>query len=229
MQSEGFMVKKWPTNSQIQILLVDHHAITRVGLRSILSQMPDMVVVGEAACGAEALRQVVRRQPDLVLIDPLLSSLTGSSDNLEIIRRIRRAHPGGQVVVLTESSDGSNVLGAIQAGAIGFLLKDIQPEELVRALRAAVRSEPALHPEAQRILMRESASVGVAQPRLTERELDVLRLITQGKRNKEIAATLYLTEGTVKGYISIILEKLAVHDRTQAALYAVRHRLVAEA
>lgn len=223
------MLKRWPMNTQIQILLVDRHAIMRVGLRSILSQTPDLVVVGEAACGTEALRQVVRRQPDVVLIDLVLLGPAGFPDNLETIRRIRRAHPGCQIVVLTENSDDGYVRGAIQAGAIGFLLKDIQPEELVRALRAAARSEPTLHPEAQRVLMRESTGVGVCQPRLTERELDVLRLITQGKRNKEIAATLYLTEGTVKGYISIILEKLAVNDRTQAALYAVKHRLVAEA
>jgi DNA-binding NarL/FixJ family response regulator len=188
----------------------------------VLTQEEDIAIAGEATHGADVLRQVARLSPDVVLMDVKLPD----TDGLELLCRIRQTRPTCQVVVLTECIDVRCVRSAIQAGAIGYLLKDVLQSDLVRAVRAAARGEPTLHPEAQRILMRQTVAPAHRLPDLTERELDVLRLITEGKRNKEIAARLYLTEGTVKGYISTILSKLCVDDRTQAALYAVKHGLV---
>jgi len=211
--------------TEIRILLVEPYAIVRSGLRAIFAHEPDLLVVGEAVRGGEVLRQMNRHFPDVVLMDLKLPE----TDSLELICRIRHSHPQCQVVVLTECTEDRQIRGAIQAGALGYLLKDVQPAELVRSLRAAAQGEPTLHPEAQRTLMRQTLGAETPMTVLTQREMDVLRLITQGKRNKEIAATLYLTEGTVKGYISTIFEKLCVQDRTQAALYAVKHQLVMEA
>jgi DNA-binding NarL/FixJ family response regulator len=210
--------------TQIRILLVDSYAILRAGLRAVLTNENDLAVIGEAARGSEALRQVQRLHPDLVIMDLRLPE----TDGIETIHLIRQLDPACQVVVLTDWKDECLIRGAIQAGAIGYLFKEIALEDLVRAVRSAARAEPTLHPEAQRVLMRQASEPTGQRPLLTDREMDVLRLIAQGKRNKEIARTLYLTEGTVKGYISAILAKLSVDDRTQAALYAVKHRLVVE-
>jgi DNA-binding NarL/FixJ family response regulator len=213
-----------PIATQTRVLLVDGYAIVRTGLHTVLSQETDLAVVGEAATGDEALRLVRRLHPDVVIMEVRLAE----SDGIETIRRIRQLDAACQVIVLTESVAEETVRATVQAGAIGYLLKDVLPPDLVRAVRAAARAEPTLHPEAQRVLMRHAVRPVTQHPMLTDREMDVLRLITQGKRNKEIARTLYLTEGTVKGYISAILAKLCVDDRTQAALYAVKHRLVVE-
>lgn len=210
--------------TQIRLLVIDRYAIVRAGLRSVLAQTPNLAVVGETACGREAIRLVQRLHPDVVIMDLRLPE----ADGVETIQQIRQVDPGCQVIVFTDCRDDASVRGAVQAGALGYLLKDAHPAELVRAVQAAAQAEPTLHPEAQRVLMRQATERGAPHPLLTQREMDVLRLITQGKRNKEIARTLYLTEGTVKGYISAILAKLCVDDRTQAALYAVKHRLVAE-
>jgi DNA-binding NarL/FixJ family response regulator len=160
-------------------------------------------------------------QPDVVLMDLVMPEMDGIAATAEI----RQKYPHCQVLVLTSFAEDQRVPDAIQAGAVGYLLKDVLKADLLRAIHAAARGEPTLHPEAQRQLMQQV----VAPPTdnlletLTEREMDVLRLIAQGKSNKEIAATLHLTEGTVKGYVSTILGKLQVTDRTQAALYAVKH------
>lgn len=215
---------KQPLATKIRILLADRYTIMRVGLRSVLAQTPNLTVVGEAACGGEAIRLAQRLRPDVVIIDLHLPD----ADGVETIHRIRQADPGCQVLVFTDCREDASVRGAVQAGALGYLLKDAHPADLVRAVQAAANAEPTLHPEAQRVLMRQATERVAPHPLLTQREMDVLRLVTQGKRNKEIARTLYLTEGTVKGYISAILAKLCVDDRTQAALYAVKHRLVAE-
>jgi DNA-binding NarL/FixJ family response regulator len=207
----------------IRIFLIDRHAIVRVGLRTVLAQEDGITVVGEASHGDDALRQAAYLLPDVVLMDWQMAD----ADGLELLCRIRQIRPTIQVIILTECIDERCVRHAIQAGAIGYLLKDVMQADLVRAVRAAARGEPTLHSEAQRILMRQAAAPLGQLTTLTQRELDVLRLITEGKRNKEIAAKLYLTEGTVKGYISAILQKLSVVDRTQAALYAVKHGLVA--
>jgi DNA-binding NarL/FixJ family response regulator len=150
-------------------------------------------------------------------------------DGIEATRRIHRLNPDARVLVLTTFADDQRVREAIQAGATGYLLKDILKADLLRALRDAAVGRPSLHPEVQQHLMREVA--GKASPEqaahasLTEREIGILRLIAEGRSNKEIAAALYLTEGTIKGYVSTIFDKLGVEDRTQAALYAVKHGL----
>jgi DNA-binding NarL/FixJ family response regulator len=205
----------------IRILIVDDHAIVREGLHTLLSEEEGLLVVGEASRGAEAISMVQTLQPHVVLMDLAMPEM----DGVETIRRIRQSGSTCNLLVLTSFGEDQRVRDAIQAGAIGYLLKDVLKPELLRAIQAAARGEPTLHPEAQRVLMRQAAPATSLIEALTEREIDVLRLIAQGRSNKEIAAKLFLTEGTVKGYVSTILDKLHVDDRTQAALYAVKHGL----
>lgn len=208
----------------IRVLIVDDHPIVREGLRTLLSDVADLIVVGAATTGAEAVRLAQALRPDVVLMDLVMPEL----DGIQATAQVRAISPASQVLVLTSFVDDGRVSKAIQAGAIGYLLKDVLKPDLLEAIRAAARGQPTLHPIAQRSLMRQ-----VVMPtsrsrldQLTERELDVLRLIGSGRSNREIAGTLHLTEGTIKGYVSTILAKLDVADRTQAALYAVRHGLV---
>jgi NarL family two-component system response regulator LiaR len=208
----------------IRVLIVDDHAIVREGLHTLLSEESEFVVVGEATRGTEALPLVDTLQPDVVLMDLVMPEM----DGIETIRRLQQKKAKCNILVLTSFGEDQRVRDAIQAGAIGYLLKDVLKGDLVRAIRAAARGEPTLHPEAQRVLMRQTAAPVSLLEELTEREMDVLRLIAQGRSNKEIAARLHLTEGTVKGYVSTILDKLQVEDRTQAALYAVKHGLVSK-
>lgn len=209
----------------IRVLIVDDHTIVREGLRTLLAEEAEIEVVGEAANGLEALGLVAMHQPQVVLMDLVMAGI----DGIETTRRIRQMNTPCQVLVLTSFGDDQRVRDAVQAGAIGYLLKDVLKADLLRAIHAAARGEPTLHPEAQRVLIRQTRTPAAPFRDLTERELDVLRLIGQGKSNREIATTLHLTEGTVKGYVSTILAKLQVEDRTQAALYAVRHGLVIDA
>jgi len=207
----------------IRVLIVDDHSIVREGLRTLLSEEIEFEVVGEAANGAEAIKLVATRHPHVVLMDLVMPEV----DGIEAIRRIRARKYACEILVLTSFGDDQRVRDAIQAGATGYLLKDILKADLLRAIQAAARGEPTLHPEAQRVLIRQTTAPSPFKD-LTERELDVLRLIAQGRSNREIALTLHLTEGTVKGYVSTILDKLHVDDRTQAALFAVKHRLVVD-
>jgi len=214
------------TSRPIRILIADDHELVREGLRMFLAEEKEIEVVGEAANGAEAVSLASAIQPDVVLMDVVMPNMNG----VEATRRIRERNPACQVLILTSFADDRYVRDALQAGAIGYLLKDVLKPELLRAIRAAAQGQPTLHPEAQRGLIRH-----ISEPTepslvddLTERECDVLRLIARGRSNKEIAATLHLTEGTVKGYVSAILSKLGVEDRTQAALYAVRNGLAEE-
>ena len=207
--------------TKIQVMIVDDHAIVREGLRMLLDEEPGIEVIGEAGNGKEALLRAEKLQPQVILMDLVMPEM----DGIAATQAIRQKVPNCQVLVLTSFAEDQRVPDAIQAGAIGYLLKDVLKGDLLSAIHAAVRGEPTLHPEAQRQLMRQ-----MTQPppqnlldALTEREMDVLRLIAQGQSNKEIAASLHLTEGTVKGYVSTILGKLQVADRTQAALYAVKH------
>ena len=205
----------------IQVMIVDDHAIVREGLSMLLGEEADIDVVGEASNGREAVLRAEALQPHVILMDLMMPEM----DGIAATQAIRQKSPNCQVIVLTSFAEDQRVPDAIQAGAIGYLLKDVLKGDLLAAIHAAVRGEPTLHPEAQRQLMRQ-----MTQPvpknllgSLTEREMDVLRHIAQGQSNKEIAASLHLTEGTVKGYVSTILGKLQVADRTQAALYAVKH------
>ena len=207
--------------TKIQVMIVDDHAIVREGLRMLLDEEPGIEVIGEAGNGKEALLRAEKLQPQVILMDLVMPEM----DGIAATQAIRQKVPNCQVLVLTSFAEDQRVPDAIQAGAIGYLLKDVLKGDLLSAIHAAVRGEPTLHPEAQRQLMRQ-----MTQPppqnlldALTEREMDVLRLIARGQSNKEIAASLHLTEGTVKGYVSTILGKLQVADRTQAALYAVKH------
>ncbi len=207
----------------IRVLIVDNQSLVRLGVRSILNREQDILVVGEADCGVDAVQRAAWQQADIVVMDTMLADGTGQ----ETIRRIRQQSPLCQVVVLTEYCDESSVRAAIQAGAIGYLMKDVLVPDLVLAIRSAARGEPSLTSAAQAILMRQSTVRNRELRDLTEREIEILRLLGKGLRNRDIANTLHLTEGTVKGYVSIILSKLEVRDRTQAALFAVNHGLAA--
>ena len=208
-------------STPIKVMIVDDHAIVREGLAMLLGEEDQIELVGEASNGAEAFTRVPLLQPDVILMDLVMPEM----DGITATAKIKAAHPRCQVLVLTSFAENQRVPDAIQAGAVGYLLKDVLKADLLRAIQAASRGEPTLHPEAQRQLMQQMVS---PEPKslltsLTEREMDVLRLIARGNSNKEIAADLHLTEGTVKGYVSTILGKLQVADRTQAALYAVKN------
>ena len=208
----------------IRVLIVDDHEIVREGLQILLSEETDFEVVGMAGDSESALALATLHKPDVVLMDIVLPGL----DGIETTRRVLSVNPSTRVLVLTSYSDDQRVRNAIQAGAIGYLLKDVLKPELLTAIRSAAEGKPALHPDAQKFLMRQiTGADGEVPPHtlLTTREFDILRLIAEGKSNKEIALNLHLTEGTVKGYVSTIFDKLGVADRTQAALYAVEHGL----
>jgi NarL family two-component system response regulator LiaR len=213
-------------NSSIRVQLVDDHAIVRDGLRMLLSEESDIEVVGEAGDGAESVKLAATLQPHVILMDLVMPGM----DGIHAMQGIRVVSPSSHVLVLTSFSDDQRVRDAIQAGAIGYLLKDVLKADLLQAIRAAAQGQPTLHPEAQRHLMRHVTTPPVRSlvDDLTPRERDVLQLIVCGQRNKEIAASLRITEGTVKGHVSAILSKLAVADRTQAALYAVKHGFEAD-
>lgn len=205
----------------IRVMIVDDHAIVREGLRTLLSEEDNIEVVGEASNGAESVTMAAQLRPDVILMDLVMPEV----DGIQATEQIRQSVPSTQVLVLTSFAEDQRVPNAIQAGAIGYLLKDVLKADLLQAIHAATEGEPTLHPEAQRQLMRQVVTPTAPNllQTLTDREMDVLRLIAQGQSNKEIAASLHLTEGTIKGYVSAILGKLQVADRTQAALYAVKH------
>lgn len=207
----------------IRIVIADDHQIVREGLRAVATTGQDTIsVVGEAANGAEAVRLSAQLQPDVVLMDLQMPEV----DGVEATRRIRAAEKPPAVLVLTTFAEDARIREALQAGAIGFLLKDVAKEDLLRAIFAAARGTPTLHPVAQQVLLKQMTEPESSpfEP-LTARERDVLRLIARGASNKEIAAQLFLSVGTVKGYVSAILPKLGVQDRTQAALFAAKHGL----
>jgi DNA-binding NarL/FixJ family response regulator len=208
----------------VRVLIVDDHEIVREGLRTVLAQESEVEVVGEAPDGERAVSLARLLGPDVVLMDLVMPGIGG----LEALARIREACPQSQVVVLTNFASDQTVRDAIANGAVGYLLKDVHKTELLAAIRNAHQGRPSLHPEAQRHLMRRVTAPPERHPadELTPREKSVLELIARGRSNKQIASDLQLTEGTVKGYVSAVLEKLGVDDRTQAALYAVKHGLV---
>jgi DNA-binding NarL/FixJ family response regulator len=201
----------------IRLLLVDDHSVVRQGLKMFLSLDPELEVIGEAVDGAEALRLARERQPDVVLMDLLMPVM----DGIAATAAIRKELPDVEVIALTSVLEDASVTGAVRAGAIGYLLKDTQAEDLVRAIRAAAAGQVQLSPQALARLMREVRAPESPET-LTERETDVLRLLAQGQSNKEIGRSLHIGEKTVKTHVSNILSKLGVPSRTQAALYAVR-------
>ena len=203
------------------MLLVDDHAVVREGLRAFLQLQPDIEVVGEADGGETALAVAARVEPDVVLMDLLMPD----GDGIAAIRGLRAAQPKARVLVLSSYIDDAQVFSAIQAGAGGYQLKDIQPDALADAIRDVHAGRPALHAEAQARLMHRAADPPTGS-RLTPRERDVLKLLAEGFPNREIARRLFVSEKTVKTHVSSILQKLGVQDRTQAALAAVRQRLL---
>ncbi len=205
----------------IRVLIADDHSVVRQGLRMFLTLDPELEVVAEAADGAEALRLARELRPDVVLMDLLMPVM----DGIAATQAIRQEVPDIEVVALTSVLEDASVVGAIRAGAIGYLLKNTEADELRRAIRAAADGQVQLSPEAAARLMREVRAPESPEA-LTERETDVLRLVAEGKANKEIAHSLRIGEKTVKTHVSNILAKLGVQSRTQAALYAVKIGLV---
>jgi NarL family two-component system response regulator LiaR len=202
---------------------VDDHAVVRQGLRTFLQLQPDIEVVGEAASGPAALEAAASQEPDVVLMDLVMPG----GDGVSAIAGLKRANPRARVLALSSFADDDQVLSAMQAGAAGYLLKDVEPDDLAAAIRQVHAGQPALHPDVAARLMRHAAEpAAVDHDRLTPRELDVLRLIVEGFANKEIARRLAITEKTVKTHVSSILQKLGVADRTGAAVQALRRRLL---
>lgn len=205
----------------IRLLLVDDHHVVRQGLKMFLNSEPDFEVVGEASNGREAIEMTRQLHPDVVLMDLLMPGMNG----VEATEVIRREMPDTEVVALTSVLEDASVVGAIRAGAIGYMLKDTDATELVRALKAASEGQVQLSPKAAARLMREIRTPESPE-KLTERETEVLKLLAQGMANKEIAQTLVIGEKTVKTHVSNVLSKLGVTSRTQAALYAASIGLV---
>ncbi len=208
----------------IRILLVDDHRVVREGLRMFLGLDSEFEIVGEASNGAEGVRVAREVRPDVVLMDLVMPVM----DGIAATEAIRQELPDTEVIALTSLLNDSSVIGAVRAGAIGYLLKNTDADELRRAIKAAAAGQVQIAPEAAARLMREVRTPDVSEltEPLTERETDVLRLLAHGKANKEIAVDLHIGEKTVKTHVSNILAKLNVQSRTQAVLFATRHGLV---
>jgi len=203
-----------------RVLIVDDHAIVREGLRALLDHSDSLEIVGEAADGTEALELAGRLRPDVVLMDLKMPGLPAA----DAIRAIRAQYPATQVLVLTSYAEDMQVEAVLRSGALGYVLKNIVAADLVRAIATVARGEAWLHAEAQRSLVNRMRRPADLSPLalLTMRERSILRLLAKGMSNREIGGVLHLTEGTVKGYVSKVLAKLKLDDRTQAALLAVR-------
>ncbi len=212
--------------SKTRVLLVDDHEIVRLGLMALINDQPDMEVVGEAGNAAEAIRAVDRLSPEVVLMDIRLPGEGG----IEATRQITQQFPDTRVVILTSYADDELVVRAIQAGAVGYILKQVGNEELLRAIGAAARGEALLDPSTtahllSRVREEERRAEGNAFRDLTDREMDVLTEVAKGKTNAEIGQILNLSEKTVRNYVSTILEKLQLSNRIEMATYAVQHHL----
>ena len=201
----------------IRVVVVDDHAVVRTGLVQLLGAAPDIEVVGEAADGAEAVAVVAERTPDLVLMDLQMPRV----DGVTATRMLRERAPGCEVLVLTSYSDGDRIVAALDAGAVGYLLKDADPDDILAGVRAVSRGESPIHPRAARQLL--TARAAPDRPSLTPREEEVLELVRRGLANKEIARRLAISERTVKAHLGSVFAAIGVQDRTQAALWAERH------
>lgn len=206
---------------RIRVLVVDDHAVVRRGLRMFLGNDPNIELVGEATDGEEAVRQAGELLPDVVLMDLLLPKV----DGVKATELIRSSHPDIQVIALTSVLEDASVVGAIKAGAIGYLLKNTEGDDLVAAIHAAAAGEVRLSPEASARLVREIRT-SHSPEKLTPRETEVLRLVAEGKANKEISHLLGISEQTAKSHVHEILGKLGMLSRTQAAVYAAGIGLV---
>lgn len=223
------MMEKLSTTSPnpIRILIVDDHAIVRKGLRALLTEIDDIEVVGEASDGQQAVNQVAALQPDVILMDIVMPNM----DGIEATEQITKRQPGARVLALTSFAADDKLFPAIKAGALGYLLKDSDPEDLLRAIRQVYRGEPSLPPRIARKLLHElGRSSSPERPSdslepLTGREVEVLRFVAQGMSNQQIADELSIAEVTVRSHVSHILDKLHLANRVQATLYALREGL----
>jgi len=213
-------------NESITVLIVDDHQMVRMGLAAYFNTLPDIEVVGEATNGEEAVQQVVDLAPDVVLMDLIMPGM----DGVEATRQVKKISPRTQVIVVTSYHEDEHIFPAIRAGALSYVLKNIDPDELAEAIRRAQAGEAVLNPHVAARLVKElHGRTGEAVnpfSELTERELDVLRQVAAAKSNHEIAAALVISEKTVKSHITNILNKLHLADRTQAAVYAWQEGIV---
>jgi two-component system response regulator DegU len=217
------------TTQPVRILIADDHTLFRQGLKQVLELEPDLKVIGEVASGDEAVRQAEALRPDVVVLDV---SMPGGG--LEACARIKEQMPAMGVVILTMHEDQEYLMRALKAGANSYMVKDVDSANLAEAIRAAKDGRPYMHPKLAGVALMEMARGNPApkerrgsdDPGLTERELEVLKLVGQGASNREIAAALFISEKTAKNHMTHIFEKIGVSDRTQAALYAIRHGLV---
>ena len=226
-----------PINSpaKIRVLLVDDHTVVRQGLRMFIEMQNDMEVVGEGSTGAEAVELSVRLNPDVVLMDLLMPVM----DGVEATRKMLEKNPRTRILILTSFGEDDKIFPAIRAGAQGYLLKDIQPRDLVQAIRETYQGKAQLHPDiAMRLMKAVSAETAPKEVKtvamhkelleLTEREREVLELIARGLTNHEIAEKMVISEKTVKTHVSNLLDKLDLEDRTRAAIWALKHGLGAQ-
>ena len=210
----------------IRVLIVDDHHVVRRGLVFFLRTQKDLEIIGEAANGKEAVELAKSLKPDIILMDLVMPEM----DGIQATKIIKQEQPDIKIMMLTSFSDQDHVIPALEAGASGFQLKDIQPDELVTSIKKIIGGENQLHPKATSQLLANLSNKNKQEKNLleelTKRELDVLKEIAKGKSNKEIASSLFITEKTVKTHVSHLLSKLELADRTQAALYAVKNQLV---
>ncbi len=209
---------------KIRILICDDHAIVREGLRTVIRAEPDMLLVGEASDGAEAVSLAREWNPHVILMDLVMEGMSG----IKAIQKIKKEDQNVHILVLTSFAEDDMVFPAIKAGALGYLLKDSSPEQLIQSIREVHRGEPSLHPRIALKVIRElnrPANLPPTENPLTEREVDVLRLVAQGLTNQEIAARLVVSDWTIRTHVRNILSKLHLANRTQAALYAIREGL----
>jgi DNA-binding NarL/FixJ family response regulator len=218
-------------NDAVRVLVVDDHAVFRRGLTSVLGDEPGVTVVGEAADGLEAVDRALELRPDVVLMDVRMPYL----DGIAACAKIKEQYPETRVVMLSVSEDDADLYAAIRAGASGYLLKEISVEEVARAVRAVQGGQSLISPRMAGRLMDEFAALArraeesprpASMPRLTERELEVLRLVAEGLNNGDIAKRLFISQNTVKNHVRNILEKLQLHSRMEAVVYAVREKIL---